>query len=64
VHFSLQEINRNVSGAYMRKLNILDAKRSVSVARESSTPAVTNKCFKECHFGTLSAINTKENEET
>jgi hypothetical protein len=41
-----------------------DTKHSVTVAGESIAPEHTDTCFKEHHFGTLSAINTKENEET
>lgn len=54
----LQEIDRNIPTAEVRKWNILDA-----TSWESIMPVVIQNCFAKCGVGTLSKVSNEETEE-
>jgi hypothetical protein len=62
VRFLLREIDRDVP-AKVRKWNIFDTMRRVSMAGESIIPAVIQNCFAKYGFGTASSDNTNSDEE-
>jgi hypothetical protein len=61
--FLLHETERNIPTTDIRKWNVMDAMRGITVAWDSITSTVIQNCFSKCGFGIEDAVVTTEDDQ-